>query len=157
MNDLVAGVIKSRGSTLQKWARTDPAKGNWWQELAKGQKVFAFPIWLYCDDTCGNSLKKWNKNNSFLFTAAGLPHDKAHQEYNVHFLAMSNIAPPLEIVEGIVEQIKYVQNVAAVEISLTLSKVWSDSRSLGMGLHAQGARPDYTILFCLAGRQSHAE
>ena len=49
-------------------------------------------MWLYCDDTSGNLSKKWNKHNSILFTAAGLPNDQAHLEYNVHFLATSNIA-----------------------------------------------------------------
>ncbi|KAH9941369.1 hypothetical protein B0H21DRAFT_780213 [Amylocystis lapponica] len=30
-------------------------------------------MWLYCDDTSGNSSKKWNKHNSILLTLAGLP------------------------------------------------------------------------------------
>ena len=99
------GVVKESEKNLEPWTWTDPRRGNRWRDIAKGHRVFAFPIWLYCDDTSGNSSKKWNKHNSFLFTAAGLPHDKAHLEYNVHFLATSNIAPPLEMVEGIFEQI----------------------------------------------------
>ena len=93
------------GGQLDRWNWTDPRKGNRWRELANGCSVFAFPIWLYCDDTSGNSSKKWNKHNSYLFTAAGLPHALAHLEYNVHFLATSNLAPPLEMLDGIVEQI----------------------------------------------------
>ena len=68
----------------------------------------AFPIWLYCDDTSGNSSKRWNKHNSYLFTATALSPEYIHLEYNVHFLTTSNIAEPLELVEGIVEQIEYV-------------------------------------------------
>ncbi|KAF8985624.1 hypothetical protein BDQ17DRAFT_1260081, partial [Cyathus striatus] len=63
------------------------------------------PIWLYCDDTSGNTSKHWNKHNSFLFTAAGLSHDQVHLEYHVHFLCTSNTAPPLEMLDGIAEQI----------------------------------------------------
>ncbi|KIK31485.1 hypothetical protein CY34DRAFT_103231 [Suillus luteus UH-Slu-Lm8-n1] len=64
------------------------------------------PLWLYCDDTSGNLLKKWNKHNSFLFTAAGLPRAAVHKEFNVHFLWTSNIAPPLEMLDGIVDQLE---------------------------------------------------
>lgn len=61
-------------------------------------------MWLYCDDTSGNRSKKWNKHNSFLFTAAGLPAEFVHKEYNIHFLCTSNIAPPLEMLDGIVDE-----------------------------------------------------
>ncbi|KAG1813074.1 hypothetical protein DFJ58DRAFT_720359 [Suillus subalutaceus] len=71
-----------------------------------GARVFVMPLWLYCDDTSGNLLKKWNKHNSFLFTAAGLPRADIHQEYNVHFLCTSNLAPPLEMLDGIVDQLE---------------------------------------------------
>lgn len=76
---------------------------NPWRVKANGRRVLSFLMWLYCDDTSGNVSKKWNKHNSFLFTAAGLPRSHTHQEYNVHFLATSNLAPPLEMLDGIVE------------------------------------------------------
>lgn len=88
------------------WTFTDPIKGNRWRALAKGSKVVCFPIWLYCDDTSGNLSKKWNEHNSFLFTPAGLPRKEAQKEYNVHFLSTSNIAPPLEMLDGIVDQLE---------------------------------------------------
>ncbi|VDB83188.1 unnamed protein product [Peniophora sp. CBMAI 1063] len=94
---------------VQPWTLTDPAKGNKWRERAGGRKVVAFPIWLYCDDTSGNMSKKWNKHNSFLFTAAGLPRHIVQKESSVHFLSTSNKAPPLEMLEGIVEQLKSCQ------------------------------------------------
>lgn len=88
------------------WMLTDPQAGNRWRTLACGRRVVAFPIWLYCDDTSGNLSKKWNKHNSFLFTPAGLPRRLVHQEYNVHFLATSNLAPPLEMLDGVVDQLE---------------------------------------------------
>ena len=93
---------------MKPWTLTDPVDGNKWRKRAAGRKVLAFPIWLYCDDTSENMSKKWNKHNSWLFTAAGLPRALAHQEANVHFLATSNIAPPLEMLHGIVAQLEYV-------------------------------------------------
>lgn len=99
------------GAPAFKWDRTDPKVGNRWRALAKGARVHSFPIWLYCDDTSGNSSKKWNKHNSFLFTAAGLPREEVQKEYNIHFLSTSNIAPPLEMLDGIVEQLECVHNI----------------------------------------------
>ena len=62
---------------------------------------------MYCDDTSGNVSKKWNKHNSFLFVRGGLPREQVHLGYNIHFLSTSNIAPPLEMLEGIVDDIRY--------------------------------------------------
>ncbi|KAI0639900.1 hypothetical protein C8Q77DRAFT_1045284 [Trametes polyzona] len=84
---------------------TDPKVGNPWRVQAKGHRVVAFPLWMYCDDTSGNLSKKWNEHNSVLVTAAGLPREQAQKEYNIHFLTTSNIAPPLEMMDGVVEQL----------------------------------------------------
>ncbi|KAJ3926330.1 MAG: hypothetical protein NXY57DRAFT_979096 [Lentinula lateritia] len=84
------------------WEKTELGKGNRWRSKSNGKRVLAFPIWLYCDDTSGNVSKKWNKHNSFLFTAAGLPRHLANKESNIHFLSTSNTAPPLEMLDGIV-------------------------------------------------------
>ncbi|KAF7965797.1 hypothetical protein HWV62_41769 [Athelia sp. TMB] len=91
------------------WTFTNPVIGNRWRALAKSHRALAFPIWMYCDDTSGNLSKKWNEHNSFLFTPAGLPRTEAQKEYNIHFLSTSNIAPPLEMMEGIVEQLEELQ------------------------------------------------
>ena len=101
----VFGMILEQGGPISHWTFTDPHRGNRWRELAHGHRVLAFPIWLYCDDTSGNSSKRWNKHNSFLFTAAGLTHDQVHLDYNVHFICTSNIASPLEMLEGIVDEL----------------------------------------------------
>ena len=101
----ILGTVDEEEGPMQPWTLTDPEKGNRWRELSKGRQVYAFPIWLYCDDTSGNTSKRWNKHNSFLFVPAGLSHKYVHSEYNVHFLSTSNIADPLEMAEAIVDQI----------------------------------------------------
>lgn len=105
---LSVGTSHTVDGTIQPWTLTDPKLGNCWRAIADGARVYSFPIWLYCDDTSGNLSKKWNKHNSFLFTPAGLPHSFVQQEYNVHFLCTSNIAPPLEMLDGIVDQLESV-------------------------------------------------
>ncbi|KAI0039203.1 hypothetical protein FA95DRAFT_1504515 [Auriscalpium vulgare] len=99
------GEVNARGRGICPWTHTDPAVGNRWRAKARGHRVVTFMMWLYCDDTSGNLSKKWNKHNSFLFTPAGLPRAMAQKEYNVHFLATSNIAPPLEMLDGIADQL----------------------------------------------------
>ncbi|KAJ3871561.1 hypothetical protein F5051DRAFT_463748 [Lentinula edodes] len=82
------------------WERTDSTKGNRWHSRAQGEC-------LYCDDTSGNVSKKWNKHNLFLFTAAGLPRHLCNKESNIHFFSTSNTAPPLEMLNGFVEQLRF--------------------------------------------------
>ncbi|KAJ7607345.1 hypothetical protein FB45DRAFT_764359 [Roridomyces roridus] len=94
---------------LEMWTKTNAVEGNRWRKLSVGHRVVAFPIWLYCDDTSGNTSKKWNKHNSFLFTAAGLPRKFVHRESNIHFLSTSNVAPPLEMLDGIADQLQECQ------------------------------------------------
>lgn len=102
------GSLVTLDSQLLPWTRSEPKTGNRWRAIANGARVYAFPIWLYCDDTSGNLSKKWNKHNSFLFTPAGLPRAHVHKEYNVHFLCTSNLAPPLEMLDGIVDELECV-------------------------------------------------
>ncbi|KAI6042116.1 hypothetical protein EDC04DRAFT_2878613 [Pisolithus marmoratus] len=105
----IIGLIATRGCGVLPWVYTDPAVGNRWHMWAQGHHVLSYMIWLYCDDMSGNMSKKWNKHNSFLFTAAGLPHVMVHKESSIHFLATSNIAPPLEMLDGIVDQLEHAQ------------------------------------------------
>ncbi|KAJ3829433.1 hypothetical protein F5880DRAFT_396644 [Lentinula raphanica] len=93
-------------ATICKWTSTNPVLGNPWRQRANGAQVLSYPIWLYCDDTSGNTSKRWNEHNSFLFTSAGLDRSESSKEYNVHFLATSNSAPPLEMLDGIADQIQ---------------------------------------------------
>lgn len=109
-NHVWAGVVKTTDTNVrltEPWSHPLPNK---WRTLAtrngKTHKVVTYMMWLYCDDTSGNRSKKWNKHNSFLFTAAGLPAEFVHKEYNIHFLCTSNIAPPLEMLDGIVDELE---------------------------------------------------
>ncbi|KAL1674996.1 hypothetical protein EV122DRAFT_219370 [Schizophyllum commune] len=105
----ISGIYNRQSGQTRAWTLTDPKEGNKWRAKSRGYRTYAFPIWMYCDDTSGNVSKKWNKHNSFLFTPAGLSRSEVHKEYNVHFLATSNIAPPLEMLDGIVEQLEDAQ------------------------------------------------
>ena len=94
-----------------------------------------FPIWMYCDDTSGNLSKKWNEHNSFLFTAAGLPRTEAQKEFNIHFLSTSNIAPPLEMLDGIVEQLEPVfQSPLILHLNDSVYQEVPEDWYLGLGL-----------------------
>ncbi|KAJ7707192.1 hypothetical protein B0H14DRAFT_2415522, partial [Mycena olivaceomarginata] len=64
------------------------------------------PMWVDCDDTSGNVSKQWNEPNSFLMTPAGLLQEEAQKEYNIHFLCTSNLARPLEMLDGIIDQLQ---------------------------------------------------
>ncbi|KAI0258461.1 hypothetical protein BC834DRAFT_847348, partial [Gloeopeniophorella convolvens] len=82
---------------------------NPWRTKAKGRRVLAMPIWLYCDDTSGNSTKRWNRHDSFLFILAGLLQAYSLLPYNIHFLSTSTIATPLEMLEAIAAMFKLFQ------------------------------------------------
>ncbi|KAF7357585.1 hypothetical protein MSAN_01354900 [Mycena sanguinolenta] len=102
----IIDVYDETTSTTTQWTHTDPQVGNPWRVKADGCRVVTFPLWMYCDDTSGNVSKKWNEHNSFLVTPAGLPREESQKEYNIHFLCTSNIAPPLEMLDGIVDQLE---------------------------------------------------
>ncbi|KAL0058380.1 hypothetical protein AAF712_014941, partial [Marasmius tenuissimus] len=104
---VIHGVWNPHTGIVSPW--NYPTSGNPWRERASGKRVLSLPIWLYCDDTSGNISKKWNKHNSFLFTLAGLDRSEGQKEYNVHFLCTSNIAGPLEMLDGVAEQIDKAQ------------------------------------------------
>ncbi|KAJ7590368.1 hypothetical protein C8J56DRAFT_859767 [Mycena floridula] len=109
----ILGSMRTPNDGLHPWTHTNPSKGNRWRSLAKKHCVLAMPMWFYCDDTSGNTSKKWNKHNSFLFTLAGLPHNEIHFEHHVHFLSTSNLAPPLEMLDGIADQIEQAHGIWA--------------------------------------------
>ncbi|KAI6028105.1 hypothetical protein EDC04DRAFT_2869165 [Pisolithus marmoratus] len=102
-------LIEMRGCGVLPWVYTDPTVGNRWRMWAQGHHILSYMIWLYCDDTSGNMSTKWNNHNSFLFTAARLPCVMVHKGSGIHFLATSNIDPPLEMLDGIVDQLEHAQ------------------------------------------------
>ncbi|KAJ7110547.1 hypothetical protein C8R44DRAFT_633975 [Mycena epipterygia] len=106
----IVDVVDLATMTSKPWKYTNPVLGNRWRAKAEGHRVVAFPLWMYCDDTSGNVSKKWNEHNSFLMTPAGLPREESHKEFNIHFLCTSNLARPLEMLDGIVEQLEEAQD-----------------------------------------------
>ncbi|KAJ7751599.1 hypothetical protein B0H16DRAFT_1839904 [Mycena metata] len=106
---LIIDVVDMGTLLSTKWKYTNPVLGNPWRAKAEGHRVVIFPLWMYCDDTSGNVSKKWNEHNSFLMTPAGLPREESQKEFNIHFLCTSNLARPLEMLDGIVEQLEAAQ------------------------------------------------
>ncbi|KAF8803001.1 hypothetical protein BYT27DRAFT_7110917 [Phlegmacium glaucopus] len=100
---------KENPTVVSAWEHTNPLIGNRWRQQANGKHVMSLSLWLYCDDTSGNQSKKWNEHNSFLFTLAGLPGSETSKEYNIHFICTSNLAPPLEMLDGVVQKIENAQ------------------------------------------------
>ncbi|KAI0725492.1 hypothetical protein C8Q72DRAFT_932650, partial [Fomitopsis betulina] len=98
--------LHGAGCGVHPWTHTNPAVGNPWRAWSNGHRVVSFMMWPYCDDTSGNMSKKWNKHNSWLSTPAGLPQEVGQQEGNIHFLATSNITPPLEMLDRIISQLE---------------------------------------------------
>ncbi|KAF9232535.1 hypothetical protein BU15DRAFT_90631 [Melanogaster broomeanus] len=146
----IIGIIAAAGSGVLPWVLSNPVVGNRWCSLSRGHRVYSYMMWLYCDDTSGNISKQWNKHNSFLCTAAGLPRSMVHKESNIHFLATSNIAPPLEMLDGIVSQLEDAQacgiwawDVVAKEMVLIIPAV----------LAVLGDNPMQSELACHVGLQ----
>ncbi|KZS93974.1 hypothetical protein SISNIDRAFT_387475, partial [Sistotremastrum niveocremeum HHB9708] len=99
----IYGACKTNHLSVVDWKYKDV---NEWRTRAAGKRVLMAMIWLYCDDTSGNRSKKWNAHNSFLFTPANLSRDHTQKQYNVHFVCTSNLAPPLEMLEGVVAELE---------------------------------------------------
>ncbi|KAH9814752.1 hypothetical protein DFH28DRAFT_1127261 [Melampsora americana] len=78
---------------------------NRWRAKAAGKLIRHIPITLYSDDTSGNVSKKYNCHMSIYFTLSGLPPSLTNQEYNIHFLATSNCATALELLDEVVDDL----------------------------------------------------
>ncbi|KAH9820370.1 hypothetical protein DFH28DRAFT_924348 [Melampsora americana] len=78
---------------------------NSWRPHANGHMIKHVPIILYSNNTSGNVSKKWNKHMSVFFTLAGLPPKMTNEEFNIHFLATSNCASALELLDEVVDDL----------------------------------------------------
>ncbi|KAJ7038972.1 hypothetical protein C8F04DRAFT_1321658 [Mycena alexandri] len=94
----ISGILRHPALPLEDWNQPTV---NEWRVKSNGRRVHSVPLWTYCDDTSGNVSKKWNKHNSILFTLAGLPRALTQMLYNIHFIATSNLSPPLEMIEAV--------------------------------------------------------
>ncbi|KAJ7308592.1 hypothetical protein DFH08DRAFT_944451 [Mycena albidolilacea] len=99
----ISGVLHDPALPLDPWEQPTV---NRWCLKAKGHRVHSVPLWTHCDDTSGNVSKKWNNHNSILFTLAGLPRALTQMLYNIHFIATSNLSPPLEMIEAVTAMLR---------------------------------------------------
>ncbi|KAJ7469074.1 hypothetical protein FB451DRAFT_1177070 [Mycena latifolia] len=116
----IAGILHDPTLPLEDW--TQPFV-NEWRVKGAGRRVHSVPLWTYCDDTSGNISKKWNKHNSILFTLAGLPRALTQMLYNIHFIATSNLSPPLEIIEAVTAMLKDAQK-SGIKVWDCVYKEW---------------------------------
>ncbi|KAJ7797935.1 hypothetical protein B0H14DRAFT_2618391 [Mycena olivaceomarginata] len=82
----IAGILRDPSLPLEKWSQPSV---NQWRIKGKG--------------------RRWNKHNSILFTLAGLPRELTQMIYNIHFIATSNLSPPLEMMEAVVAMLREAQ------------------------------------------------
>ncbi|KAH7881681.1 hypothetical protein F5I97DRAFT_1833534 [Phlebopus sp. FC_14] len=82
------GTIKGQELGICPWCLMDLVQGNHWRLWSQGHCVLTFMMWWYYNNTSDNLSKKWNKHNSFIFTAAGLPHVMAQKESNLECILL---------------------------------------------------------------------
>ncbi|KAI8458285.1 hypothetical protein BY996DRAFT_8385499 [Phakopsora pachyrhizi] len=78
---------------------------NPWRVKADGKMIRHIPLNFYSDDTSGNVSKQWNKHISIFTSLAGLPPKLSNQEFNILFVATSNIATALELAAPVCEEL----------------------------------------------------
>ncbi|KAJ7802756.1 hypothetical protein B0H14DRAFT_2614050 [Mycena olivaceomarginata] len=131
-NYKVPNVFDHATNQSAAWEYTNPVLGNRWRAKAKGSHVVIFPMWVYCDNTSGNASKQWNEHNSFLMTPVGLPREETQKEYNIHFLCTSNLAHPLEMLDGIVDQLELKETAFGFGILSSMSRFLLFQRFLAL-------------------------
>ncbi|KAH9885843.1 hypothetical protein C8Q73DRAFT_814547 [Cubamyces lactineus] len=73
---------------------------------ANGLEVECPPIIAFIDDVSGNTSKQWNVHYSCYISNATLPRSELEKDSNIHFVATSPHASPLEIIHAICELLK---------------------------------------------------
>ena len=83
------------------------------------------PLLLFCDDTSGNTTKKWNKfviwnvilagatsytQHTFCSYHLGLPQSEKNKLENIHFVACSNRVDAMTMAEPLVENLLQLEN-----------------------------------------------
>ncbi|KAG9102947.1 hypothetical protein FRC06_000691 [Ceratobasidium sp. 370] len=71
------------------------------REQADGRPVYSVPFVLFVDDVSGNVSKQWNKHWCAYTSNASLPREQMNKRSNIRFMATSQHASPLEMVDGI--------------------------------------------------------
>ncbi|KAI8445100.1 hypothetical protein BY996DRAFT_8480786 [Phakopsora pachyrhizi] len=78
---------------------------NPWRVKADGKMIRHIPLNFYSDYTSGNVSKQWNKHISIFMSLAGLPPKLSNQEFNIFFVATSNIATALELAAPVCDEL----------------------------------------------------
>ncbi|KAH9899976.1 hypothetical protein C8Q73DRAFT_754715 [Cubamyces lactineus] len=86
------------------------------RQLAGGLEIECPPIIVFVDDVSGNTSKQWNVHYSAYMSNATLPRADLEKSANVHFIATSPHASPMEIIRAICEAVR--------KGSTTPFKVW---------------------------------
>ena len=73
---------------------------------AQNRSVYSIPLIIFLDDASGNISKQWNKHNCCYISNGALPREVLQGEYTVRFVATSPHANPLEMLQGIKEDIE---------------------------------------------------
>lgn len=73
-----------------------------------GRMIVSVPLIIFEDDVSGNQSKQWNKHYCIYCNNAALPRVQIHKETNVHFVATSSYASPIEMMQGVKKSLKLV-------------------------------------------------
>jgi hypothetical protein len=73
------------------------------RETARGRLLYTVPVMLFMDDMSGNVSKQWNKHMAIYYSNAALPREIINKQWHVRFAAASPSAPPLELMQGIMD------------------------------------------------------
>ncbi|KII92050.1 hypothetical protein PLICRDRAFT_103500 [Plicaturopsis crispa FD-325 SS-3] len=76
------------------------------RETAHGLEWECLPLIVFIDDVSGASTKQWNVHYSCYMSNGGLPREEIEKEPNIHFLATSPHASPMEILKAVCDAIK---------------------------------------------------
>lgn len=77
-------------------------------QLAGGLEVESLPIILNEDDMSGNITTQWNVHYSIYASNGGLPRKELEKMKHIKFVATSPNASPMEMLEAVCDEIKYV-------------------------------------------------
>jgi hypothetical protein len=68
---------------------------------AADRMVVSVAMIIFEDDVSGAQSKQWNKHYCIYANNVCLPRQKVHEENNVHFVATSSFASPIEMMQGV--------------------------------------------------------
>ncbi|KAI0689246.1 hypothetical protein C8T65DRAFT_731047 [Cerioporus squamosus] len=89
--------------TSSKYAAAMP---NPDRAIAAGLEWECLPLIVFIDDVSGNTSKQWNVHYSSYMSNGGLPRADLEKDGNIHFVATSPHASPMEIIEAVCDEFK---------------------------------------------------